>query len=153
MPPPSIAIPTIPSTMEEIDPPYRPYIRAKQPNLATTKPSISRAVPPTILERLRMTQSSIGMLEGQWACLLFRRGLLDGQGFTRREYDVRTVTGGVPQALGASHDWLPRHWLVRRAQLALRTVLSRDGLTATFGHGLVFTNLLLRASRQATSVL
>jgi hypothetical protein len=56
--------------MDEIDPPHKPYIRAKHPILATTKPSISRAAPLTILERLRMTQSTIGMLEGQSVRLL-----------------------------------------------------------------------------------
>jgi len=79
-----MASPKIPSTIEEIDPPHIPYIRAKHPILATAKPSISRAVPPRILERLIMAESNIGMMEGQLVGLLLRQGLINSQGFKAR---------------------------------------------------------------------
>ena len=79
-----MAIPRIPSMMEEIDPPYRPYIRATQPSLATIEPSIIKAIPPRTLERLLMTKSNIGMVEGQLVHLLLRQAFIDRQGFKAR---------------------------------------------------------------------
>jgi hypothetical protein len=93
-----MAIPRIPTRMEEIDPPYIPYTRAKHPILATTMPSIIRAVPPRILERLFMTKSSIGMPEDELVCLPFGEALLDrqeltGRLITRQHYDVHGSRG------------------------------------------------------------
>jgi hypothetical protein len=44
-------------------------------------------------------------------------------------------------------------WSIQKTKSGLKTIVSRLGLLATSRQGLVFTNLLLRASRQATSVL
>jgi len=89
-----MAIPRIPSRMEEIDPPYRPYIRAMHPNLAMIKPNIIRAIPPMILRRVLISKSNIGMVEGQLVHILLRQALIDGQGFKTRLF---TRQGGVPQ--------------------------------------------------------
>ena len=107
-----MASPRIPSRMEEIDPPYIPYTRAKHPILATIMPSIIRAVPPRILERLIMTKSSIGMLEEQLVCLLFRQALLDRQASSpdcspRNSHDVgrvRAVSHGRSTLLTTGYE-------------------------------------------------
>jgi hypothetical protein len=88
-----MAIPRIPSRMEEIDPPYRPYIRAMHPNLAMIKPNIIRAIPPMILRRVLISKSNIGMVEGQLVHILLRQALIDGQGFKTRLF---TRQRGVP---------------------------------------------------------
>ena len=70
--------------MEEIDFPYRPYIRAMHPNLAMIEPNIIRAIPPMILRRVLIGKSNIGMVEGQLVHILLRQALIGGQGFKAR---------------------------------------------------------------------
>ena len=60
-------IPRIPARMDKTDPVQRPCTRAMHPILAMKKPSIIKATPARILKTVFISNSDVGMAEGQYS--------------------------------------------------------------------------------------